>query len=146
MEIARTTTLIREILPEHIDLYGHLNNGNYGFYFEQGRKKLQEYCGISDEDLLEEGHGLLVIKQEIVHKLPVFPEDRITIISHFEPYEGGARLRVAHALFGEEKLSARAITAHAFIDLKTGKPLKLSGNLSERIRNFLYTEKESNQH
>jgi YbgC/YbaW family acyl-CoA thioester hydrolase len=119
------------ILSEHIDIYGHLNNSYYPNYFEQARKFLQQDAGIPDEVLSQRGIGLLVKERKERYIFPVVLGD-VGIQSELR-YLGKARFEMRHELSQERRLCATCRTEHCFVNLRTGKPIRPPASLMRRV-------------
>jgi acyl-CoA thioester hydrolase len=124
-EIVRASATC-EISPDHIDLFNHLRWAYYPYYFDQGREKLQERLGIADQDLKNEGCGLLVTgMSDVRYRIQIPPGETIEVVSFLDSYEG-IRMGMHHEIFnGDRNLATRCNTAHTFVNLGDGKPINL---------------------
>jgi len=129
-----TINIFETINENDLDVYGHMNNGNYGVYFDKARIALQEAYGIGDKDLIKTSRGLWVIHREIDFKKQASARQEIKISSRFFPYERGIKISMSHQMEGDEGIIATSNTTHCFVDLKTQKPIRPPKDLIERIQ------------
>lgn len=104
-----TSSLELKVRDYECDLQGVVNNANYLHYLEHARHEFLASKGIYFADLHEEGTDLIVIKIEIVYKLPLRSRDRFIVRTAIRR-EGNVRLAFFQDIYRlpDEKLIARA--------------------------------------
>ncbi len=103
-----------EVLEEHSDIYGHLNNAFHAQYFEKGRSALQELYGIGDAFLTERGYGLWVQDTYIHRMKQAKGGEAVVIHSHFLGCLG-LFVYMHHRMVREETEIAFCISEHYFV-------------------------------
>ena len=104
------------ILPEHSDTYGHLNNAFYSYYFEKGRVALQMANGIGDDELKERGMGLWVQDTYVNRSKQLHRDQEVKVVSSFIGHSG-IMLYMKHELVVEGKRMSHCISEHFFVKL-----------------------------
>ena len=106
------------------DGYNHVNNANYLNYLEYARYEFLRDVGFDYEKAVKAGYGTYIARIEIDYKKPALPDDVLTIKSW--PTKKGS---VSGALVQEircgDDLCAAAKVTWAFVDAKTGMPVKI---------------------
>ena len=106
------------------DSYGHVNNANYLNYLEYARYELLKDIGFDYPRAIEAGYGVFISRIEIEYKRPAITDDHLTIKTW--PIKKGA---VSGTLVQEicrgDELLAQAKVTWAFVDVKTGVPVKI---------------------
>jgi len=110
------TTISCQVLPQHIDRFGHLNNAFYAYYFELGRIALQEQNELSDRSLKCRHIGLWVRDSYIRRMHQVGAGDEIEIHSELLGYSG-LMLYAWHVMAKGGREVSFAVTEHFFVKL-----------------------------
>ncbi len=129
-EIIAKDSIEVEIKKEHQDVYEHLNNSYYAFYFEKARKAILEKIGFDDKKFKERGIGFFVTSSFYQYKRQL-KNDYVKIDS--EVRRNKAKIIVYSTMYSREEEKATAKIEHFFVNLKTGKPIKIP---EEILRNL----------
>ena len=116
------TTVRCLVSPNHVDVYGYLNNGHYSTYFEKGRLAIQDALGIPDALLIRNDVGLWVVDATYTYLRPVEVYQEIMIESRVRKED--MTVIINHQMLNKGKVIASAAVNHAFVDLRTRKPLR----------------------
>ncbi|MCL2042991.1 MAG: acyl-CoA thioesterase [Treponema sp.] len=108
------------------DSYGHVNNANYLNYLEFARYELLKDIGFDYPKAINSGYGVFIARIEIDYKIPAIADDMLTIKTW--PLKKGAVSGVlAQKITRGEDTIAEAKVTWAFVDAKTGMPVKVPG-------------------
>lgn len=122
------------IVDADTDIYGHLNGENLPRIFRKGRIALQESLGIGERELRKRGIIFGTIRQVYDQYKKLFPTQKVTVFSHFKPYERRASFEIEHEMYCNGVLVATSETKHTFIDLETGKPIRPLEELVSQLK------------
>jgi len=119
-----TTECFLRVRTYECDMYGHVNNANYLNYLEYARYEYLRDLGFDFPKLTRDGYGIFVARIEIDYKMPAEIDDELSIKTR--PVKIGA---VSGTLCQEirrgESLLAKAQVTWAFVNAKTGMPVKI---------------------
>ena len=114
------------------DQMGYVYYANYFVYFERGRNELMRAMDFTYKELEDMGIGLPVIEAHTNYRSPARYDDLLTIEARLEEIKG-LRITVACKVFRGDELLVKGYTRHAFIDMKTGHPIRIPEELRERF-------------
>ena len=106
------------------DSYGHVNNANYLNYLEYARYQFLKDAGFNYENAVEKGYGIFIARIEIEYKKPAITDDILTIKS-WSVKKGAVSGTLAQKIYRKEEILASAKVTWAFVDVKTGSPVKI---------------------
>ena len=121
------------------DQMGYVYYANYLVYFERGRNELMRSMGFTYKELEEMGIGLPVIEAHTNYRNPAHYDDLLTIEARLAEIKG-LRIMVACRVLRDETLLVTGHTRHAFIDMKTGHPIRIPDELRRRFENVVNPE------
>ena len=114
------------------DQMGYVYYANYYIYFERGRNELMRAMNFTYKELEDMGIGLPVIEAHSNYRSPARYDDLLTVEARLAEFKG-LRIMVACKVFRGDELLAKGYTRHAFIDMKTGHPIRIPDELRERF-------------
>ena len=106
------------------DSYGHVNNANYLNYLEYARYEVLRDIGFNYESAIKAGYGIFIARIEIDYKRPAVTDDLLTIKS-WPIKKGSVSGVLAQEIRRGEDICAAAKVTWAFVDAKTGMPVKI---------------------
>ena len=106
------------------DSYGHVNNANYLNYLEYARYQFLKDAGYNYENIVSKGYGIFIARIEIDYKKPALADDLLTIKS-WPVKKGAVSGTIAQEIYRGEEILASAKVTWAFVDAKTGSPVKI---------------------
>jgi acyl-CoA thioester hydrolase len=106
------------------DGYGHVNNANYLNYLEYARYEFLREIGLPHETVVNAGYGMFIARIEIDYKRPAVTDDLLTIKS-WPVKKGSVSGTLTQEILRGEELLAKANVTWAFVDGKTGSPVKI---------------------
>jgi len=118
------------VAPEDIDVQGHVNNTRYVQWMQDVAVAHSTAQGWSMERYVTEGAGWVVRQHTITYKRPCFLGEVVTActwISTFAHRQSSRRYLFWRA--ADQCVLAEAETQWVFIDLKTGRPVKVPETL-----------------
>jgi len=115
------------------DQMGVVYHGNYAQYFELGRVEWLRAMGITYKSMEDNGIMLPVISLHINYKKSALYDDLLTVRTRLK-YKPMVKIEFDYDLLNESgELLANANTVLAFMDKKTGKPIKCPDYIMEKI-------------
>lgn len=114
------------------DQMGFVYYGNYLVFFERARNELLRAMGFPYRQLEALGVGLPVTEAAIQYHAHAKYDDLLTIRARLVEHSG-VRVKVACQVLREDTLLVEGWTIHAFIDLKTGRPVRPPKEILEVI-------------
>ncbi len=114
----------------HCDFYGHVNNARYLEMMEEARWQYLE-TGMGLEYWSDRGLGFVVAGIDIKYKRPASPGIDLEITTEMTESEG--RTGYIHQIFKDQatdKIVVDAMVKFAVIDLKTGRPVNMDGEVA----------------
>ena len=107
------------------DRMGYCYYGNYAQFLEVGRVEALRERGISYKDLEDKGVALPVQNYQITYKQPAYYDDELTVKTFLRSLQG-ARIIFDYEVVNQEgELICTAETTLVFVNLDTGKPMKV---------------------
>jgi len=115
------------------DQMGVVYHGNYAQYFELGRVEWLRAMGITYKSMEDNGIMLPVISLHINYKKSALYDDLLTIQTKLKS-KPMVKIEFDYNLLNESgELLATANTVLAFMDKKTGKPIKCPDYILEKL-------------
>ena len=130
-KIITENPIVVRVKKEHADVYEHLNNSCFSFYFERARKFILKRIGFDDEEFKARGIGLFVTKASYRYGEQVNVDEEIEINSEVRLYK--ARIIVNSVMCSETGEKAKAEIEHFFVNLKTGRPIRIPKDILESL-------------
>ena len=126
------------IYTYHIDFVGHVNNINYITWMENGRVKLFEAMGITIFDLLHDLNILPIITETFIqYKKPLFLNNQVNIECWVSQLNNASAILQFRFYNENRELCTTGHQKGSFIDSKTMRPVRLSGELRANFEKFL---------
>ena len=127
-----------EIRYIHVDPdYGHLGNENYSFYFDRGRRDLQNEFGLCPGVLKKDNIGIWVRRSSIEHLSQVLPGSKVQIHSSFEAYKDDFTIRMRQRMVQGRVVHAKCRSDLLFVRLEQDNghytPLRVLPPLEEFV-------------
>ena len=120
-----TSVVVR---PEAIDEMGHANNVETLRWVEAVGRAHLEAVGFPLDRLFATGGAFVARRHEIDYLRPTYAGDRLTLRTRVASIGGARSVREVSILRGEEEV-ARARTDWAFVDLESGRPRRVPGEI-----------------
>ncbi|SNZ00654.1 acyl-CoA thioesterase [Flagellimonas pacifica] len=115
------------------DQMGVVYHGNYAQYLEMGRLEWLRALGVTYKSMEENGIMLPVISLQINYKKSALYDDLLTVETTIKK-SPLVKIEFEYRIFNEAKeLLTEANTVLAFIDMKTGKPIKCPDYILEKL-------------
>jgi acyl-CoA thioester hydrolase len=119
------------ILPEDIDVHGHVNNVVYLRWVQEAAVAHWRVLATPEQ---QAAISWVVVRHEIDYKRPARPDDSIVAITWVGAATAGTFERFTEILrASDRKLLAGARTVWCPIDASTGKPVRVGQDLRERF-------------
>jgi acyl-CoA thioester hydrolase len=131
-----------EVYTFDIDFAGHVNNGVYIRWLEIGRTKFLEAIGLPVEKIKATGFYPILVHTEISYKRPLFMGDRVRVELWVSELTRARAILQFRFLNSEGELVAHSRQVGAFIDLATGRPMRLSEAHRQRFEAYLEPERD----
>ena len=122
------------------DKMGFVYYGNYAAYYEVGRTEVMRHFGLTYRKL--EDHGILmpVLSLNVNYKKPAHYDDLLTIKTSVRKMPA-ARITFHYEIYSEDReLLNYGDTSLAFINEKTGRPVRPPKYFLERMAEFFENE------
>ncbi len=118
------------------DQMGVVYHGNYAQFMEIGRVEWLRNIGVSYRSMEESGIMLPVIALHLEFKKPAKYDDLIRVSTTLVKMPG-VKIEFDYKICNEEgEVLTLGNTVLAFIDMKTGKPVKCPGYILEKIKSM----------
>ena len=115
------------------DQMGVVYHGNYAQYFELGRVEWLRSMGITYKSMEDNGIMLPVISLHIDYKKSALYDDLLTVQTKLKS-RPMVKIEFDYSLLNESgELLATANTVLAFMDKKTGRPIKCPDYILEKL-------------
>ena len=112
-----------------IDAQGHVNNANYLSYFEVGRVEWLRDAGLSYKEMEKRGFGFVVVEALVRYLRAAYFDDELTIRTRISE-QSKASIRFEYEVLRDGNLLATGHTRHAYVDLASGKPIRMPKDLN----------------
>ena len=106
------------------DMYGHVNNANYLNYLEYARYEYLRDIGFDFAQATKAGYGVFIARIEIDYKMPVLIDDEL-VVKTWPVKKGAVSGTLAQEIYRGDDLSIKAAVTWAFVDTKTGAPVRI---------------------
>ncbi len=120
--------LVVEVTPEAIDEMGHANNVETLRWVEAVGRAHLAAVGFPLERLFAVGGAFVARRHEIDYLRPTYLGDRLVVRTRVASMGGARSVREVSILRDEDEV-ARARTDWAFVDLATGRPRRVPGEI-----------------
>ena len=124
--IARGTKL--RVRYSEIDAQGHVNNANYLSYFEVGRVEWLRDAGFSYKEMERRGFGFVVVEALVRYRRAAYFDDELEIQTGISNLSR-ASVSFSYEVLRGADLLATGHTRHAYVDLASGKPVRMPDDL-----------------
>lgn len=126
-----------KIQASDIDSLGHVNNEVYLRWLIEAAVAHSSFVGYTLANYLEMQSAFVVRRHELDYLLPTFAQDQLRIETWTDPMEGSKALR-HYELYNEEskKLILKGQTMWVFVNLQTGRPVKIPSEVVTAFANF----------
>ena len=116
----------------HLDAYQHVNNARYLEFLEEARWQYMD--NISQEAYTRLNFSFIIVNININYKSSVTTGDTIRITTEVEKI-GNSSMTFKQQIFldGTEKLVCDASVTFVILSNKTGKPMKIEGELKSLL-------------
>ena len=116
----------------HLDAYQHVNNARYLEFLEEARWQYMD--NISQEAYTRLDFSFIIVNININYKSSVTTGDTIRITTEVEKI-GNSSMTFKQQIFldGTEKLVCDASVTFVILSNKTGKPMKIEGELKSLL-------------
>jgi acyl-CoA thioester hydrolase len=109
-----------EVLPEWIDLNGHMNLAYYTVLFDYATDLLFEAIGIGREYKDATGHGTFVVETHNLYENELLVGERVRVASQLLAADG-KRLHLAHEMFRHTDGGRAAMQELMFLSIDLGR-------------------------
>ena len=121
-----------EVRFNELDPYNHVNHATYVTYFEVGRAKALEWCGLPLEEMQQSGVHIFITSIDVRFKAPASAGDRLTVETFQGHQTRRASIRWSQRLLRDTQVLATAEVVAAAVDL-AGKPIRPPKWVVERL-------------
>lgn len=127
-------TIEREVAWEDVDPAQHVNNAKYFTYMEESGIQAVAQYGITMHAYLEEGYGTVARETRIEYKQPAVLGDTLEITTYLANVRSASATRhfIIHRQ-SDQELLAQAYVVWAFIDVHTGRPVRMPKGLASAL-------------
>jgi thioesterase-3 len=120
----------------HLDMYCHVNNARYLEFLEEARWNLIE-SKIDLQDWMKKGLGFVVVNININYRKPGSLDQVLDIHSRVSRVNvRSATIEQKIYIDGTDTLITDADVTFVVVDIKTGKPVALKGELLDIMKSF----------
>jgi thioesterase-3 len=120
----------------HLDMYQHVNNARYLEFLEEARWNYIE-SKISLKEWMKKGLGFVVVNININYRKPGSLDQVLEIQSKVASMNvRSATIEQKIYLEGTDNLIADADVTFVVVDIKTGKPVVIEGELLDIMKSF----------
>jgi acyl-CoA thioester hydrolase len=119
-------TMRRPVLWQDIDMAGHVNNATYLVYLSDCGFETARSFGWPAQRCLEAGFAIVVRRHRIEYRQPAVMDDELEVTTWlFNPRRVTVNRAFTVTRPRDGALIARAEALYAWVDLKTGKPMRI---------------------
>ena len=131
-------TIQREVAWEDVDPAQHVNNAKYFTYLEESGIQAVSQFGVSMHSFLKDGYGTVARRTRIEYKQPAVLGDTLEITTYLSnPRPVRATRHFIIRRQADQQLVAQAYILWAFIDLQTGKPVRMPESLRRDLASHI---------
>ena len=132
--------------PKHIDQYNHVNNEVYITWIMKVAREHSNSLGLNFKRYKELGGGFFVKRHEINYEAQAHLGDELIVRTWPGEMQTAKAYRHYKILnFKTQKTIIKAMTVWAYIDLKTGRPIRIHPEIKEIFANLKNNLNELNQ-
>lgn len=131
-------TIQRQVAWEDVDPAQHVNNAKYFTYLEESGIQAAAQFGISMHAFLQQGYGTVARRIRIEYKQPALLDDTLEITTYLSDARHVRATR--HFIIrrqADQQLIAQAYILWVFVDLQTGKPVRMPATLREEMASHI---------
>jgi acyl-CoA thioester hydrolase len=131
-------TIQRIVAWEDVDPAQHVNNAKYFTYLEESGIQAAAQFGVSMHAYLQDGFGSVARKTRIEYKQPALLDDTLEITTFLSDVRSVRATR--HFIIKrqtDQQLIAQAYVLWVFIDLNTGRPVRMPENLKDELASHI---------
>lgn len=132
MFLAETELRVRYV---ETDQMGYSHHSNYIIYYEFGRVEALRSLGMSYKEMEDSGVMMPVIESGSKYLKPALYDDLIRIKIRV-PALPTARMRFEYDLFVDDKLINQGHTTLAFVNMKTGRPMRAPDTMLNLLKPY----------
>jgi acyl-CoA thioester hydrolase len=122
-------TLRRQVEWRDIDMMWHVNNAMYLAYIEDAGIHVAEAYGWPMQRMADEGFGLFARQHRIEYRIPAMLGDEVAITTWISDVQRSSVIRhYALQRTSDNALLARARTRWVWVDLNSGRPIRIPEN------------------
>ena len=135
---AGAVTIQREVAWEDVDPAQHVNNAKYFTYLEESGIQAAAQFGVSMHAFLQQGYGSVARRTRIEYKQPALLGDTLEITTFLS--DARAVRATRHFIIrrqADQQLIAQAYVLWVFVDLQTGKPVRMPAHLREEMASHI---------
>lgn len=120
----------RQVLWQDIDMAGHVNNAQYLAYMSDAGFETARAFGWPARRCTEAGFGILVRRHHIEYRQPALLDDEVEVATWlFNPRRVTVQRAFTVTRPSDGALLARAEVLYVWVDLSTGQPMRIPGQL-----------------
>ena len=127
------SSIVREtkfrVRYSEIDAQGHVNNANYLSYFEVGRVEWLRDAGLSYREMEQRGFGFVVVEALVRYRRAAYFDDELAVRTGISDLSR-ASVRFSYEVLRDGEPIASGHTRHAYVDLASGKPMRMPDDLN----------------
>ena len=126
-DVANPFTAFFPVLAEDIDGFGHVNNRVYIRWQEQVSWAHSAHLGLTLDDYLEIGFGVVVRQNTVEYFAPTLANDQVVAATWISGNDQRLRLTRSHqiARLSDGVTVFRGLTQYVCVDMKTGQPRRM---------------------
>lgn len=131
-------TIQREVAWEDVDPAQHVNNAKYFTYLEESGIQAAAQFGVSMHAFLQQGYGSVTRRTRIEYKQLALLGDTLEITTYLS--DARAVRATRHFIIrrqADQQLIAQASILWVFVDLQTGKPVRMPATLREDMASHI---------
>jgi acyl-CoA thioester hydrolase len=121
-----------------VDMMWHVNNATYLAYIEDVGTQVCEAHGWPMQRMMEEGFGIVARQHRIEYRQPARLGDELEIATWYSDEQRTSALRhYTIRRLGDGSLLAQARTRWVWVDMKTGRPIRIPGHFLDEFADNL---------
>lgn len=114
-----------------LDPYNHVNHAVYVVYFEAARTEALAEAGLALDQLMAEGHQIVVSEITVRYRLPAGPGDELVVETTVEQVRGASTVWRQQIVRGDELVATASVRA-GLTDV-AGRPARINPAVRERL-------------
>ena len=128
----KSYSMTTEVLPEHIDTLGHVNNVQYLYWVQEAaHAHWKELTKVTKETL-----GVWVVRSHsITYKNSAFVGDHLSLQTFVKHSRGVLSERIVEIFNTEQKLIAQCSTQWCYLNATSGRPQKIPQAIIDLFEN-----------